>query len=86
MTEVIEYAIISYTSRDRMIEDVNQRISGGWQPWGGLQVSETLNQPISFTQAMVLYAPSRPTVGRVAETDKQEVKKPERNKPTAHSR
>lgn len=86
MTEVIEYAIISYTSRDRMIEDVNQRISAGWQPWGGLQVSETLNQPISFTQAMVLYAPSGPTVGRVAETDKREVKKPERNKPTTHSR
>lgn len=86
MTEVIEYAIISYTSRDRMIEDVNQRISGGWQPWGGLQVSETLNQPISFTQAMVLYAPTKLPASRVVEYDKQEVKKPERNKPTTHSR
>lgn len=86
MTKVIEYTIVSYTSRDRMVEDVNQRILAGWQPWGGLQVSETLNQPISFTQAMVLCAPTKPAADEAASLNKPEARKAERNKPTTHSR
>ncbi len=81
MTKVIQYMVISHTRRDKLVEDVNERIGLGWQPWGGLQVSETTNQPISFTQAMVLYKPepAQPLA-------KEEVKKTESHKPTTRSR
>jgi len=86
MTKVIQYMVISHTRRDKLVEDVNERIGLGWQPWGGLQVSETTNQPISFTQAMALYEPepSRPLA--LQPLAKEEVKKSERDKPTTRSR
>jgi len=86
MTKVIEYMVISHTRRDKLVEDVNERIGLGWQPWGGLQVSETTNQPISFTQAMALYEPEPVRATAPMSIVKEEVKKAERNKPTAHSR
>ena len=86
MRKVIQYMIITHTKRMSVVEDVNERIGLGWQPWGSLQVSETTNQPISFTQAMALYEPEPLRAPAPQPTDKEEVKKPERNKPTTHSR
>ena len=78
MRKVIQYMIISHTKRTNVVEDVNERIGLGWQPWGSLQVSETLNQPISFTQAMALYEPESPLPQRLQPVTKDEPKKPER--------
>ena len=86
MRKVIEYRIISHSKRERLVEDVNERIGLGWQPWGSLQVSETLNQPISFTQAMALYEPESPLPQRLQPATKDEVKKPELHKLTTRSR
>ncbi len=86
MIKVIQYMVISHTRRDKLVEDVNERIGLGWQPWGGLQVSETTNQPISFTQAMALYEPEPLRAPAPQPTIKEEVKKAESHKPTTRSR
>jgi len=86
MRKVIQYMIISHTKRMNVVEDVNERIGLGWQPWGSLQVSETLNQPISFTQAMALYEPESPLPQRLQPVTKEEVRKTELHKPTTRTR
>lgn len=57
MQKIISYNVLTSNYLDRLEKDVNNYISLGWQPFGGVSpvTTEKLNQPRMMGQAMVLY-------------------------------
>ena len=52
--KVVEYMNVSASNTNKLVELVNQKISEGWQPIGGVFAASFV--PVTYLQAMVKYA------------------------------
>lgn len=57
MKEIIEYAVIYGSGRQDFIDNVNRRISSGWQPFSDITIKFYTNQNPDYYQPMVKYKP-----------------------------
>ena len=57
MKEIIEYTVIYGRDKTELIDNVNRRISSGWQPFSDFSIKYYTNQSPDFHQTMVKYKP-----------------------------
>lgn len=59
MPKIIDYEIITDTDPDRLSTDLNMMIETGWQPFGGLAMSQSetvdTERVVQYAQALVKY-------------------------------
>lgn len=53
--EVVDYKVISESSREKLTESVQQAINEGWQPWHGLSMVDS-GSSRHYAQAVVQYS------------------------------
>lgn len=55
--KIVKYEIVTAYSRERFLEDIDEGLAKGWQPFGSpcMVFNKTTNQ-WSYAQAMVRYA------------------------------
>lgn len=57
MKKITEYAIVTGTSHNNLIENVTKALSTGWQPWGDLFIESAIGVTSGkkYCQPMVKY-------------------------------
>lgn len=57
MKEIIEYTVVYGNGRIELIDNVNRRISSGWQPFSDITTKFYPHQGPDWYQPMVKYKP-----------------------------